>query len=289
MGSRYTPQGQVSLEETDAPAQTLSPVQTGDKVLRVAVAPVISPEKSLQVYHGFVDYLGDRTDRAPVFLQGDTYAEVNELVRQGRCELALVCTCAFVRGEREFGMDVLAAPQIEGQVTYRSLILVPASSPAKSLLDLRGKRFGSGDILSTSGWLFPATWLMDQGEDPNDFFSEQVLTGSHDQSVRAVLSGYVDGAAVHSQVYEQMVDEDPSVSQRTRVILKSRPYGNPPLVVHPRLDSGLKEKLRTILLNMHTDPEGREILNALRIDRFVAQEPSAYGSVRDAVQVLESG
>jgi phosphonate transport system substrate-binding protein len=185
-------------------------------------------------------------------------------------------------------MEVLVAPQIRGTMTYHSLILVPASSWAKSLLDLRGERFCSGDVLSTSGWLFPAVWLKNQGEDPNTFFGEHVLTGSHDRSVRAILSGYVDGGAVLSHVYERMAEDDPTVYERTREILRSPPFGNPPIVVGPRLDPGLKEKLRTILLNMHTDPEGRVILGKLNIERFAPQDSDAYDNVREAVQVLES-
>jgi len=41
-------------------------------------------------------------------------------------------------GEREFGMQALVVPQIKGETTYQSFIIVPQSSSAKSLLDLRG-------------------------------------------------------------------------------------------------------------------------------------------------------
>ena len=289
MDSRFTPQRQINLDEPAQPSNGGQPLEAfREPSLRVAIAPVISPEKSFQIYRKFVDYLAEKMDRTPVFLQRESYAKVNDLVRSSRCDVAFVCTYAFVRGERGFGMEVLAVPEIGGVVTYHSLILVPESNQATALLDLRGRRFASADIMSNSGWLYPATWLKDHGEDANTFFREHVITGSHDRSVMVVVSGYVDGAAVDSLVYDQMVDEDPSIAQKTRIILKSPPFGMPPIVVPLEIDPVLKQQLLTVLLDMHADPEGRKILTALRINRFVVPDDGLFDSVREAAKAWEA-
>jgi phosphonate transport system substrate-binding protein len=252
------------------------------------VAPVISPEKSLVLYRQLVDYLATKLDRTPVFLQEERYDEANHRVRDSQCDLAFVCTYAYVLGERDFGMQALVAPQIAGAVTYHSVILVSAGSPARGLLDLRGKRFGSADRLSNTGWLYPATWLREQGCDPTAFFAEHVITGSHDRSVRAVVGGFVDGAAVDSLVYDQMVREEPALGRRTVVIHKSPPFGMPPLVVPAQCDPELRERLRELLVQMDGDARGREILRTLGIERFVVPERALYDSVRTAVAALEA-
>jgi hypothetical protein len=59
----------------------------------------------------------------------------------------------------DFGMEALVVPVIGGATTYHSLILVPRSSGAASILDLRGRRLASADNMSNSGWLCPAVWL----------------------------------------------------------------------------------------------------------------------------------
>ena len=288
MDSRFTPQRPINLDEPAQPSDGGQPLETlREPSLRVAIAPVISPEKSFRVYKKFVDYIAEKLDRAPVFLQRESYAKVNDLVRSDRCDVAFVCTYAFVRGEREFGMKVLAVPEIGGVVTYHSLILVPKSSQATELPDLRGKSFASADIMSNSGWLYPATWLKDHGEDANTFFREHVITGSHDQSIMAVASGFVDGAAVDSLVYDQMVDEDPSIAQETKIILKSPPFGMPPIVVPREIDPALKQQLLAVLLDMHADPEGRKILTSLRISRFVVPDDSLFDSVRESSKAWE--
>ena len=72
---------------------------------------------------------------------------------------------------------------------------------------------------------------------------------------------------------------DKNVKQ-TRIIRVSDAYGIPPVVVRPSLDLNLKAKLKEILLNMHKEKEGREILNSMFIDKFVEVDDSAYDSIR---------
>ncbi len=66
----------------------------------------------------------------------------------------------------------------------------------------------------------------------------------------------------------------------TKVIRKSEPYGIPPVVVPKGLDSKKKNELRNILLNMHRDVEGQNILQHLLIDQFVEISDSEYDDIR---------
>ncbi len=288
MDSRFAPRQWVNLDETESPPPGGQSRPAPDKPpIRIAIAPVITPEKSLSMYQGIGDYLGDKLGKGAILLHRQTYAEVNNLVRYRRCDMAFVCTYAFVEGERDFGMEVLVVPEIGGKITYHSYIIVPPSSEAKSLLDLRGKSFASADILSNTGWLFPMIWLKNRGEDPEHFFSKHLITHSHDRSVLAVVSKNVDGAAVDNLVYEQMAEEDPTILAKTRIILKSPPFGMPPIIVHPDIDPALKSQIREALLRMHEDPDGRKALLPLRIDRFVVPDSKIYDSVREASLVME--
>jgi phosphonate transport system substrate-binding protein len=255
--------------------------------IRIAVAPIVSPEKSMEMYQPFINYIGKKLARKATALYRETYSETNDLVRYQRCDIAIVCTYPFIRGEKEFGMQALVVPQINGVTTYQSIILVPVASSAKTLFDLRGKRFASADIISTTGWLFPAMLLMDAGENPNKFFGELVITGSHDRSLQAVIDGFVDGAAVHGIVYDQMVLEDPSTLGKVKVLAKSAPFGIPPIVAHPDLDPQLKKDIVSVLMKMHEDAEGISILAKLHIERFVLPDANLFAPLRLAISKLE--
>ncbi len=277
----------ISLKEGDAKAVASDAMPEDRLNVRIAIAPIVSPEKSVEMYAPFINYIGKRLERKPIALYRPTYSETNDLVRYRQCDIAIVCTYPFIRGEKEFGMQVVAVPQIKGEIAYQSVILVPQASMAKTLLDLRGKRFASADIISTTGWLFPAMLLIDAGENPSRFFEEHIITGSHDRSLQAVIDGFVDGAAVHGLVYSQIVAEDPSILQKVRVLAKSAPFGIPPVVAHPELDPELKKELLSVLLTMHENADGKSILEKLQIDRFVVPSADLFSTLRLAISKLE--
>jgi phosphonate transport system substrate-binding protein len=285
--SRLLPEKWVNLDREKVDPALASLPANEENSFRVAIAPIISPEKSLEMYQGFIDFVSGKLGRKPVSLYRPTYSETNDLVRYQRCDIAVVCTYPFIRGEREFGMQALVVPQIKGETTYQSFIIVPKSSSASGLMDLRGKRFGSADIMSTTGWLFPAMLIMNAGENPNRFFSDHVITGSHDKSVQAVVDGFIDGAAVHGNVYDQMISEDPTIAAKSRILAKSPPFGIPPIVVNPNLDRKLRNETLSVLLHMHEDPQGKKILAGLEIEKFVVPSKGLFDDLRQAIKKLE--
>lgn len=248
--------------------------------LRVAVAPVISPRESFKLYAALLDYISRKIERPVDFIQRRTYGEINELVRYGHADVAFVCDYAYVEGERDFGMRILVVPVVMGRETYHSYIIVPKESSARSLYDLLGKAFAFSDPLSSSGWLFPTHLLRKIGEKPETFFKRSVFTYSHDNTVKAVAEKLVDGGAVDSLVYEFMIARDPQYRERTKVIQKSEPWGNPPVVVHPKIDPALRERLQQVFLTMHENEEGRKVLAPLMIDRFILPDERAYDDIR---------
>lgn len=276
----------VSLAESDTAAPTANPNEPRKLPLRVAIAAVVSPQATLDAYGSLLDYLSARLDRPVHLIQRGTYAEINELIRSGEADLAFVCGGAYVEGQREFGMELLVAPEVRGETTYYSYIIVPRDSPAQSLADLRGHAFAFSDPLSNSGHLAPQWLLYQMNATPGTFFSSTLFTYSHDNSIRAVADHLVEGAAVDSLVYDFTIARDPAYSARTRVIDKAGPFGIPPVVVHPDLEPALKTQLRAVLLDMADDAAGETALNTLMIDRFVALDDSAYDSIRDIAAVL---
>lgn len=269
----------VRLNYTEQLA-TSAPSDTTARPLRVAVAAIISPQSTYTTYRSLLDYLGKDMSRSSQLVQRSTYAAINELVRVGQVDMAFVCTRAYVEGHDSFGMELLAVPQIHGQPVYYSYIIVSSQTVIGSLSELRGHSFAFTDPLSNTGHLVPIYLLNQMGENPETFFDRTTFTYSHDNSIHSVAEGVVDAAAVDSLVYDQLVVQDPSIAENTRIIYQSPPYGAPPVVVHPDLDPELKEELQQKLLHLHETPEGQQILQRIGVDRFVLTEDSAYDSIR---------
>lgn len=248
--------------------------------VRVAIAAVISPQGTLESYTPLLEYLEARLGRPVERVQGSTYAETNETLASGLADLAFVCTGAYIHGNREFGMSILAVPEIDGASVYYSWVIVPVNSPVKEIADLRGGVFAFTDPLSLSGWMYPNYLLQQRGERPEAYFKRTFFTYSHDQAIRAVAEGYADGAAVDSLIYYYLVKREPAIANQVRIIHRSPAYGMPPVVVSPGIPPQLRTELQAIFLSMSDDPKGLAALAALGIDRFVVGNDQLYESAR---------
>jgi phosphate/phosphite/phosphonate ABC transporter binding protein len=255
--------------------------------LRIAVAAMISPEETLGVYQELMDYIAAKVGRPVELKQRRTYQEVNDLLGTGKLDAAILCSGPYVHAHRQYGVELLAVPVINGHPTYRSYIIVPQSSTAASLMELHRKRFAFTDPLSTSGYLYPVYALMSQGRQPAMFFAKTLFTYSHDNSIEAVAEGVVDGAAVDSLIYNYLQTSNPALVARTRVIHRSPAFGAQPVVVPKDLDPTIKQALRQLFLELDQDHGARGILRKLGVDRFIPGEDRLYNGIRQMLRVVE--
>jgi phosphonate transport system substrate-binding protein len=251
----------------------------GDAPFKVAVGSIISAQETVVYYHELLEYIAEKLGREIQLVQRKTYGEINQLISAGQIDLAFICSGPYASGREKFGFEALAIPRVRGSHLYQSYLIVNKDSPVQTLDDLRGKVFAFSDPQSNTGKLVPTYWLALEGQKPEDFFGKTIYTYSHDNSIMAVAMSLVDGAAVNGQVWEYYHRSDPVFTVNTRVIRKSDPFGNPPVVASSRLPLRMKERMRDLLFNMHRDPQGKKILNRLMIDNFIAPIAGCYDPI----------
>ena len=257
-----------------------SPEQPPDgHVIRVAVAAMISAKESVVYYHQLLDFIAHQLGHKIELIQRKTYSEINALLKNGKIDLAFICSGPYATGRQTYGFEALAVPQVRGKHSYHSYLIVNQNSSFKDLMDLRGKTFAFTDPESNTGKLVPTYWLVQQQEQPKKFFGKIIYTHSHDNSIMAVANSLVDGAAVHEQIWEYFNDKNPTFTSNTRIIKKSQPFGNPPVVASKHLPRQLKADIQRLLMTMHLDPKGKKILAELMIDRFLNPEDKWYESI----------
>lgn len=255
--------------------------QPDSRHLNVAVAAMISPKETLIYYKELLAYMAGKLNYEVRLVQRRTYREVNELFLKRQLDLAFICTGPYVAGRQRYGFEGVATPVIRGQPYYQSYLIVNKASAITSLAQLRGKSFAFTDPDSNTGSLVPNYWLALMGERPASFFSDFTYTYSHDNSIMAVARSLVDAAAVDGHQWEYFKLRDPQYTRMTKIIKKSKPFGNPPLVAAVGLDAELKSAIQRVLLDMHQDPEGKRILDKLLIDRFEKPVDAWYQPVRE--------
>lgn len=248
--------------------------------LRAGVASMITPVSAVKYYQQVVDYLGEKLGVPSEMVHRTTYDEIDVMLENNAVDVAFICSSPYVLDKEKFGVELLVAPQVSGEVYYHSNIIVHKDSPIETFEQLRDLTFAFVDPKSNTGRLYPTYFLAKRDELPDIFFSSYQYSYSHNKSVEMVAKNRVDGASVDSIVYDYMVATGSPYAKQTKIIHRSPKFGIPPVVVPPNISPYLKESLRSIFLEMHDDPEGKLILEGMKIERFVEVPDANYDAIR---------
>jgi phosphonate transport system substrate-binding protein len=182
---------------------------------------------------------------------------------------------------KKLGVVPLARPvNLDGSSTYHGYLFVRKDSGIKGVKEMKGKKMAFVDKATTAGYLFPLAYLKEHGvTDTDHFFSETFFTGSHDAAISAVLSRKADvGAAKHS-VYDRELKHDPRVDKELVILAKSSIVPSNGLCVRSSLPEPLKNKLKSVLLGLNTDPDGKVILQQFGALKFIETSAKDYQPV----------
>jgi phosphonate transport system substrate-binding protein len=182
---------------------------------------------------------------------------------------------------RKLGVDPLARPLWpDGTSTYYGMILVRKDSGIKSASDMKGKRFAFVDKATTAGWLLPLHYFNEIGiNDYRTWFAETYFTGTHEDAIKDVLERKADIGAAKNTVFYRLAKQNSLLEKELRILSTSPKVPSNTLAVRESLESSFKAKLKNILLQMHEDKQGREILQKFGATRFIETSAQDYDPV----------
>jgi phosphonate transport system substrate-binding protein len=195
--------------------------------------------------------------------------------------LLFICGLPYTR-TRDGGAPIepLAAPVPEGEdaSVYRADLLVAPGVPLKTPEQLQGARVAFNGDDSLSGWVLPRHALRELGIDPDGF--DWVETGSHRNSLRALMRGEVQAAPIDSTVLALERRADPALNALRRIARLGR-MPSPPIALVAG-NAELATSLREALTALHGSDDGREALALGAVQRFDAVGDEDYAPVRAA-------
>jgi ABC-type phosphate/phosphonate transport system substrate-binding protein len=199
----------------------------------------------------------------------------------GPSALLFVCGLPYVR-MRDGGatIDPLAAPvpDDEDAAVYHADLLVGPGSEVTGPEQLRAARVAFNGDDSLSGWVMPRQALRGLGVDPDSY--AWVRTGSHRNSLRALLRGEVEAAPIDSTLWALELRADPELGTLER-IARLGELPSPPVALAGG-DAGLATALREALTSLGDSPAGRSALALGAVKRFDAMSDADYAPVRAA-------
>jgi phosphonate transport system substrate-binding protein len=195
------------------------------------------------------------------------YAGVIEGVKAKKVDLAYFGPASFSRAWLVTNHQVqplVAKLNGDGSFGYHSIIVVKKDSPYQKIEDLKGKKFAFADPNSTSGHQAPRFFLHEQGIDVDTFFGKTEFSGSHENSIIALLNGTFDAAATW---WNSPTDNNPTRMEQKgmikpgqwRIIWKSPTLPNDPWSMPTWLPEQMREAVRQAILQFpEKDPAAFE-------------------------------
>lgn len=245
---------------------------------------------ALDFYRAVVSYLAETTGLPAVMVAAA--GEQNALFEQGEVDGGFSCGLPYVRqteapqpAVRLLAAPVMAGPRYAGRPVYFSDLIVRRDSAFQRLAELRGARFAYNQPTSFSGYVHPR-YHMHTLNESFAFFGAMLQSGSHATSMDWVESGQADCAAIDSVVLAMELAQHPERQHSFRVIESIGPAPMPPLIASARLPEAQHARLTDALLQMHTQPRGRSILQAAGMDRFAAVSDQDYDPIRHMLHAL---
>ena len=251
----------------------------------MGLIPAESNDVMIQKFEPMRAYLEKKLgEKVKVFTATD-YSGVIEAMKKKRIDIAWFGPLSYYLAEQEAGAEAFAVGVMpNGKSTYKSYFVVPGDSPAKTLMDLKGKSAAFVDPASTSGGLMP-TYLVKKatGMMPQQFFGKFTWTGSHDAAEMAVKNKTVDVAADNNITYPLMISKGLISKESNRVLMESPDLPGSPLCYRKDLSEDLKNKIKDAILTAHNDIKVSGYGNIIRYD---AVTPADYQPIRDMVKEL---
>ena len=198
-------------------------------------------------------------------------------------DVAFMCAPSFVwlRDLRPPPVELLGVLPVfddernQGKPVYFCDVVVRNDAPIQGFSGLEGGTWAYNDACSLSGYYSLLDKLAESSADES-FFDNIFCSGSHLNSIEAVLNGRADAAAIDSNVLRIRFREAPTLSKELRVVESWGPYPIQPVVVSSALPTELKQRLRSAFLSTEQDQQTRRTLKQFGLSHFVAADPEEY-------------
>jgi phosphonate transport system substrate-binding protein len=185
---------------------------------------------------------------------GQSYSAVIEAMCNGAADIAWYGPASYLQARSRGCAELLAMAVRHGDSVYYSGIFARSDAGINGIADLKGKRIALGDLNSTSSFAVPVAMMMAAGVDPVRQTGAVNLTGSHANVLKALAEGLVDAGGASFDSFEKAVNAKALDPSKVKVIAKSAPIPYPPLAIHPKVNDGVKARLREAFNNIDKLP-----------------------------------
>jgi phosphonate transport system substrate-binding protein len=213
--------------------------------------------EDVRIYTPFLEYLEEATGKGLRIKFTEKYEDTVENLGKGVVQFALIDSLSYVIGREKYGHNIeylASGVNHEGDAKYRAVIFTRPESDIHSIEDIKNRSFAFGPRMSTQGHLIPRKMLEDAGILLKGL-DHYVYTGSHINTVRAVLNGEYDAGGVQDTLAHRM-----AAGGKIRILKISKPYPSSIIAYNGSADKTTVEAVRSALLAFEPDKKHKDML-----------------------------
>jgi phosphonate transport system substrate-binding protein len=269
--------GCTSKEPAPAPPKK----QADGKVLVIGLIPEQNIFRQMERYKPVAEYLRKKTGYKIELVVLPRYGNIIDNFVSKNMDGAFFGSFTYTLAHAKLGVEVLARPEnLEGISSYHGLIFVRKDSGIRTAKDMKGKRFAFVDKATTAGYLLPLDYFLENNiSDYKTYFRETYFTGTHEDAVYDVLDGKSDIGAAKNTIYRKLEDSDSRIKEKLLILKRSPDVPENALALRKDIDESVRKKLKEVLLDMHNDPEGKDVLKQFGAKRFIETTNDDYEPV----------
>jgi phosphonate transport system substrate-binding protein len=252
--------------------------------------------KVVTIWDGFRTWLRADGLEFDYVLYSNYERQAEDLVA-GRVDVAWNSPLAWVRARRlaaAAGVGLTPVTMRDTDCDLRSLVVVPAGSPAQSPRDLRGKTVATGAVDSPQATLLPLSLLRAAGLRPGDDVTVRrfdVGVGLHGDHVggerdaaRALAAGDADAACMIDANLLLFAREGILPSGSVRVLAQTGPYDHCTMTAGPSAVPAAIDRFQGLLLGMdYADARLRPLLDLEGLKQWRPPRLDGYAQLERAV------
>ncbi|HLO03045.1 MAG TPA: phosphate/phosphite/phosphonate ABC transporter substrate-binding protein [Symbiobacteriaceae bacterium] len=235
-------------------------------------------------------------------LQVETFVGTNfmatvEGMGSKKVDVAFLNPLSYVMAHGDYEAKILLKTLRKGADTYRAQLTVRKDSgipvcdtakdaTCKATFDaLKGKKLAFVDAASTSGYLFPASYMKSNGIDFKEgaWFTKTAMTGSHDNAIKQVYNKEADASWTFEDARDNLVKA--GMTDAKDVLVQAAfttPIPNDTVTVRKGLPADLEAKIKAAFLKYVATEEGKKVLTDLyTVDGFKEASDADYKVVKD--------
>jgi phosphonate transport system substrate-binding protein len=174
--------------------------KTDYRIVRFGILSGENESDRVARYTPFQEYLEKTLDVEVEIFTAGNYDGVIQALAAGQIEFSFLGSSAYAAAYSETNggiIPLLTSQQEDDSIGYFGVIVARCDSGLKTINDLKGKTLAFADPDSTSGYNVPYYNLVQQGYQPEEFFSAIPFSGSHEAGVAGVANGQFDAAATY--------------------------------------------------------------------------------------------